>query len=123
MLSRSSAQASTCKYIRRKTQNFYNNILLNVRPKFIIPNSVAQEPEGSSPHSQQPATGPYPESVESNPLPPANLPKRHSDPIFPPTPWSSDRSLSFGLSPPKPCRIFFPLTWVQHAPPTSFALI
>jgi hypothetical protein len=29
--------------------------------------SVAQEPEGSSPHSQQPATGPCPETVESNP--------------------------------------------------------
>jgi hypothetical protein len=27
---------------------------------------VAQEPEGSSPHSQQPATGPCPEPVESN---------------------------------------------------------
>jgi hypothetical protein len=26
-----------------------------------LTNSVAQEPEGSSPHSQQPATGPYPE--------------------------------------------------------------
>jgi hypothetical protein len=31
---------------------------------------VAQEPEGSSPHSQQPATGPCPEPVESNPHPP-----------------------------------------------------
>jgi hypothetical protein len=30
-------------------------------------NSVAQEPEGSSPYSQQLATGPYPEPVESNP--------------------------------------------------------
>jgi hypothetical protein len=29
-------------------------------------NSVAQEPECSSPHSQQPATGPCPEPVESN---------------------------------------------------------
>jgi hypothetical protein len=28
---------------------------------------MAQEPEGSSPHSQQPATGPCPEPVESNP--------------------------------------------------------
>jgi hypothetical protein len=28
---------------------------------------VAQEPEGSSPHSQQPATGPCPETTESNP--------------------------------------------------------
>jgi hypothetical protein len=30
---------------------------------------VAQEPEGSSPHSQQPATGPCPETVEYNPHP------------------------------------------------------
>jgi hypothetical protein len=28
---------------------------------------MAQEPEGSSPHSQQPTTGPCPEPVESNP--------------------------------------------------------
>jgi hypothetical protein len=35
-----------------------------------LPNSVAQEPEGSSQHSQQPATGPCPEPVESNPQPP-----------------------------------------------------
>jgi hypothetical protein len=58
---------------------------LNVK----LTNSVAQEPEGSSPHSQQPATGPCPEPVESNPHPQANLPKIHSHPIFPPTPWSS----------------------------------
>jgi hypothetical protein len=32
--------------------------------------TVALEPEGSSPHSQQPATGPCPETVESNPHPP-----------------------------------------------------
>jgi hypothetical protein len=59
---------------------------------------VAQEPEGSSPHSQQPATGPSPEPVESNPHPQANLPTIHSDPIFPPTPRSSKWSLSFRLS-------------------------
>jgi hypothetical protein len=35
-----------------------------------ITNSVAQEPEGSTPHSQQPATGPCPEPVESSPHPP-----------------------------------------------------
>jgi hypothetical protein len=34
-----------------------------------LTNSVAQEPEGSSPHSQQPAIGPCPETVESNPHP------------------------------------------------------
>jgi hypothetical protein len=32
-----------------------------------LTNSVAQEPEGSSPHSQQPATGLCPEPVEFNP--------------------------------------------------------
>jgi hypothetical protein len=52
----------------------------------VLTNSVAPEPEGSSPHSQQPATGPEP--VESNPHPPpqANVPKIHSDPILPSTP-------------------------------------
>jgi hypothetical protein len=50
---------------------------------------MAQEPEGSSPHSQEPATGPCPETVESNPQPQANLRKIHSDPILPPTTWSS----------------------------------
>jgi hypothetical protein len=49
-------------------------------------NSVAQEPEGSSPYTQQPATCPYPEPVESNPHPQANLPKIHSDSILPSTP-------------------------------------
>jgi hypothetical protein len=39
-----------------------------------ITNSVAQEPEGSSPHSQQPATGPCPEPVESNPHAPSQPP-------------------------------------------------
>jgi hypothetical protein len=47
-----------------------------------ITNSVATEPEGSSPCSQQPATSPYPEPAESTPHPlPANLPKINSDPI------------------------------------------
>jgi hypothetical protein len=59
---------------------------------------MAQEPEGSSSHTQQPATGHCPEPVESNPHPQANLPKIHSDPIFPRMPWSSEWSLSFGLS-------------------------
>jgi hypothetical protein len=48
-----------------------------------LTNSVTQEPEGLSPHSQQPATVPYPELVEFNPYPQANLPKIHSDPILP----------------------------------------
>jgi hypothetical protein len=59
---------------------------------------MAQQPQGSSPHSQQPATGPYPEPVKSNPYPQANLPKIHSDSILPPMRWSTERSLSFRLS-------------------------
>jgi hypothetical protein len=51
----------------------------------------------------------------------ANLPKIHSDPIFPPTPWSSKLSLPRAF-PPKPCTLFSPLPCVLHAPPTSFAL-
>jgi hypothetical protein len=38
-------------------------------------NSVAQEPEGSSPHSQHPATGPGHEPVEVNPHPPSQSPQ------------------------------------------------
>jgi hypothetical protein len=43
---------------------------------------------------------PVPVLRQSNPIhtPQPNHPKIHSDPIFPPTPWSSQRSLSFGLS-------------------------
>jgi hypothetical protein len=37
---------------------------------FHITNSTAPEPEGSSPHSQQPANGPCPEPGESTPHPP-----------------------------------------------------
>jgi hypothetical protein len=40
-----------------------------------LTNSVAQEPEGSSPHSQQPATVPCPELVKSNPPPPSQSPQ------------------------------------------------
>jgi hypothetical protein len=36
--------------------------------------SVAQEHEGSSPHSQQPATRPYSEPVKSNSHPPTLSP-------------------------------------------------
>jgi hypothetical protein len=38
-------------------------------------NPVAQEAEGSSPHSQQPATGPCPETVESNSHPASQSPQ------------------------------------------------
>jgi hypothetical protein len=50
----------------------------NKHKQLILANSVAQEPEGSSPHSQQPATGPCPEPVESNPHPPSQSPSLRS---------------------------------------------
>jgi hypothetical protein len=64
----------------------------------VLTNSVAQELEGLSTHTQQLATGLYTEPVESNPHLPANLPKIHSDPIIlsKSWSWSSDLSLSFG---------------------------
>jgi hypothetical protein len=44
---------------------------------------MAPEPEGSSPHSQQPANDPYPEPGESTPHPhPPNLSKVYFDPSY-----------------------------------------
>jgi hypothetical protein len=83
---------------------------------------VAQEPEGSSPHSQQLATGPYPEPVESNP---------HPQPIslrFILIPLSLIYALVFRVAsflwaiPPKPCTLLSPLQCVPHALPTSLSL-
>jgi hypothetical protein len=59
--------------------------------------SVAPEPDGSSPHSQQPATDPYPEPTESAANPPVHLPNIHSDLNVPSTPPSSEWTLSFRL--------------------------
>jgi hypothetical protein len=36
----------------------------------MLTNTVTPEPEGSSPHSQQPASDPHPEPGESTPPPP-----------------------------------------------------
>jgi hypothetical protein len=60
-------------------------------------NSVAPEPEGSSPCSQGPV--PVPMLSQVNPLHtlPTNFPKIHFDPIFPSTSRSSEWLLSFGL--------------------------
>jgi hypothetical protein len=50
------------------------DLRLNLDVSRFLTNSVAQEPEGSSPHSQQPANSPCPEPVESNPHPPNQYP-------------------------------------------------
>jgi hypothetical protein len=69
---------------------------------------VAPEHEGSSPHTQQPATGPNPKPTESTPHPPVSLSKIHSDLILPSTPRSSKSSLSF---------------WLSHQNPVHFSLL
>jgi hypothetical protein len=79
-----------------------------------------KELQGSSPHSQLLATGPYPEPVESNPQspPPANLPKIHSDPILPSMPWPSKWSLPVCWAlPPKPCTLFSLPPWLYKDKP------
>jgi hypothetical protein len=58
----------------RKLQRYENICDTINRTLKLKTNSMAQEPEGSSPHSQQPATGPCPEPVESNPHPPSQSP-------------------------------------------------
>jgi hypothetical protein len=54
------------------------------------------ESEGSLPCSQKPATGPYPVPAESSSPRRPYLPKVHLNVIFPPTPRSSQWSLTFG---------------------------
>jgi hypothetical protein len=58
----STSHVLVCHYI------FHTNYTISAT------NSMAQEPEDSSPHSQKPATGPCPETVESNPHPPSQSP-------------------------------------------------
>jgi hypothetical protein len=53
------------------------------------------EPEGSLPHSQLPATCPYPEPARSSPYPHTPLPNIHLNIILPSTPLSPKWSLSF----------------------------
>jgi hypothetical protein len=62
------------------------------------------EPEGSLPCSQEPSTGLYPESDQSNPYDPI-LSKIHFNIVHPLMPWSFQWSPSFWLSHHNPIRI------------------
>jgi hypothetical protein len=56
------------------------------------------ESEGSLPHAQQPATGPYLDPDEFNSHPPTYFPMIHFNIILPSTPGYSEWSLPFRLS-------------------------
>jgi hypothetical protein len=83
-------------------KNAVNDYFLSQNFRLVlVTDSVAPEPEGSSPHSQQPASGPYPEPGESTAHPlPADLPKVHFDPILP----STHLSLKWYILLPSPMR-------------------
>jgi hypothetical protein len=76
---------------------------------------VAPEPEGSSPHSQQLATGPYPDPLESIPHPTSQSPQ---GPFWfhPPIYASVCRVISLLRAfLPKPCTLFY-LSHACHMP-------
>jgi hypothetical protein len=72
------------------------------------------EPEGSLPHSQVPATCPYPEPARSSPCPHIPLPE---EPIYA---WVSSVVSFPQVSPPKPCTRLSSPKYALHAPPISF---
>jgi hypothetical protein len=78
---------------------------------------MAPEPGGSSPHSQQPANGPYPEQGDST-SPPQPITLRSI--LIPSMPRSFKWSLSFGLSHQNTVQ-FSPLSnaWHMFRPPHS----
>ena len=80
------------------------------------------EPEGSLPHSQVPATCPYPEPARSSPYPHIPLPEDPSYYYYPPIYALVSQVVSFSLrfphQKPRICPSFTP--YVLHAPPISF---
>jgi hypothetical protein len=109
-----STKQKTQEEIRGHRNDYINNYL---------PTFVAQEPKASLPYSQQPATGPCPEPVESNPHSPKPISL-----ISVLAPSSHLRlGLPSGLFPsgfPIKTLYFYLLSqYVPHVPPTSFALI
>jgi hypothetical protein len=71
---------------------FLTYLLTELSPSCEAANCAAsqhfKEPEGSSPCSQEPSTGPYPEPDRSSPYHPI-LSKIDSNTVHPPTSWSS----------------------------------
>jgi hypothetical protein len=81
----------------------------------VLTHSVGPTPEGSSPHSQQPANGPYPEPGESTPPPPPISLRSILIPSSPSTPLSSKWYFSFEFSHPNSVHVS-PLSHACHMP-------
>ena len=79
------------------------------------------EPIGSLPHSQAPATCPYPEPARPNPCPPpSHFPKIRLNIILQPTPGYSKWSLSLRFLHPESCIRLSSPQYMLHVPPISF---
>jgi hypothetical protein len=94
--------------ISRPTQSrmfyFSPSRLRSASYKFAVTNSVAPEPESSSPHLLQLATDPYPKPVESNP---------HPQPI----------SLRSILIPSSHLHLGLPRGWLSHQYPVLYPVL
>ena len=76
------------------------------------------------PHSQVPATCPYPEPALSSPYPNIQLPESHLNIIIPPIYWVSQVISYPQVSPPKPCVHLCCPPYKLRAPPiSSFSIL
>jgi len=92
--------------------------LLHGAESFLRRFSASQEiSEGSLPHSQVPATCPYPEPARSSPYPHIPLLEDPSE-YYPPIYAYLSQVISFPqVSPPKPCQRLTSPPYALHAPP------
>ena len=81
------------------------------------------EPESSSPHSQVPASCPYPKPARSSPYRYITLLEIHLTIILPSTSGSPKWSLSLRFFPPKPCISLSSSPYALRTPPISYLSI